>query len=146
MSTSGWGENILDLNSSTTTRSKDKGRKFICAGALWQRGWPSLQEKWISFNVQLVKYEHFRSFSSSKKLRTWEQVVIVDHRHIGCCNHLAWKNRDWLSWFNFKEVKCDKIDQEGEKPANQRPCRALTAATAVDTLTHLTYTLPKDKR
>ena len=58
MSTSGWGENILDLNSSTTTRSKEKGRKFIGASALWQKGWPSLQ--WLSFYVQLVKVKHLR--------------------------------------------------------------------------------------
>ena len=31
------------------------------------------------------------------------------------------------------------------KPANQRPWRALTAATAVDTFTHLTYTFPGDQ-
>ena len=60
MSTSGWGENILDLNSSTTTRSKEKGRKFIDASALWQKGSQSLQEKWLSFDVQLVKVKRLR--------------------------------------------------------------------------------------
>ena len=70
--------------------SMEGGRKFICAGAPLPRGWQSLKI-WGQFHFILEYRQNLETREGLSKMFTWEEIVIIDNRHIGRCDHLAWR-------------------------------------------------------